>query len=161
MKDIINLCRMVGARFSLGSEGREFEQDGMRAISEAKTALSAGDKQVIRERHEKDLRGMDVSHLPDYGQSVSAASYQFVKAIQERLEGQLIRRTVDSRKPDGSKINDKLPPLVRHILPVVLPESEMHQLRGELTKHTDEYVGCYCPLLLLMPITLHQATRQL
>jgi hypothetical protein len=141
---------MVGIRGFLGREGREFELDGLRSIGKAREALSPGNKQNIRERHEKDLRGIDVAHLPDCSQNVSAASYHFVKAIQDRLDGHLIRRTIDSTKPDGTKINDQLPPMIRHPIAIVLPEHEMLALHCELRQKEDEYVTLAHHVIILI-----------
>jgi hypothetical protein len=135
---------MVGIPGFLGHDGREFESNGVWAITRAQQALSVIDKQDVRQQHEKQLRGIDVDNIPDPSQSVSAASYRFVKAIQDRLDDRLIRRTINSRKPDGSVINNKLPPLIRHPITIILPEDEMQALHGKLKRREDEFVRC-CP----------------
>jgi hypothetical protein len=131
----------VGIPHFLGTEGRDFELQGMKEISRAQNALTLQDRQNIRDRHEKALLGADVSGVPDPSQAVSAVSYKFVKDIQAHLGDHLIRRTINSLKPDGSKINDKLPPLIRHPIPIILSGDELSALHTELKRLADEYVS--------------------
>ena len=130
----------MGIGCFLGNKGEEFEREGLNEIERARKTITADDRQASRRRHEKSLRGIDVSAMPDPSQIVAAASYKFVKEIQARFGDQMIRRTIDSLTPDGTKINDKLPPCFRHPITIVLPEAELNGLHSELTRLADECV---------------------
>ena len=99
------------------------------------------EKEAMNRITEARLKQEDVSEMYDPGQEIHNASVRYVRKLQRCLEGRMIRRTIDSLKPDGTRINDKLPPCIRLVYPITLPEDEMKQLRGEIDDLHDGYVS--------------------
>jgi SNF2 family DNA or RNA helicase len=72
-------------------------------------------------------RGMSSRHA-----TVKALRYEMVKSMQEVLSPIMIRRTLESRRWDGTKINPNLPNKSVFNFPVRLTEKEHVLLNGEL-----------------------------
>jgi len=126
-QDVINLGRIVGIPALCGSEGQEFERNGARELNRAKRILTPAVKQQIRVAHEKQmlLRDQNDVEMPPEAETIKNTQVNIVKDIQAAFNGAIIRRTINSKRPDGTCLNDQLPPYVSHILPVELEDWEM------------------------------------
>jgi hypothetical protein len=127
-QDVINLGRIIGVPTLCGTEGQEFERSGARDLNRAKRALTSEDKQEIRFAHQRMLFGEENVQTPSAAEAIRKVQVEIVKNIQSQFNGSIIRRTINSKRPDGTALNDQLPPYVSHVLPVELEDWEMEVL---------------------------------
>jgi len=133
-QDVIYIGRIVGIPGFLLDDGQELEKEGTRLLTQMKRDMSQEDKNQMHRIEEARITGRDTSNMEDPSKVLAAAGYSFVKKLQSLIGDCMIRRTINSKKPDGSNINDSLPPLIRLAFPVPLPDSEMNLLKGEIDK---------------------------
>lgn len=127
-QDVINLGRIIGVPMLCGAEGQEFERSGVRDLNRAKRALTSEDKQEIRFAHQRMLFGEENVQTPSAAETIRKVQVEMVKNIQAQFDGSIIRRTINSKRPDGTALNDQLPPYISHVLPVELQNWEMKVL---------------------------------
>lgn len=129
-QDVINLGRIIGIPALCGAAGKTFEGDGARELRSVKRIVTPAVKQQIRVAHEQQmlLRDQSSVEMPPEAETVKKAQVDIVKGIQAAFNGSIIRRTINSKRPDGTALNDQLPPYVSHILPVELEDWEMSLL---------------------------------
>ncbi|KAJ8463834.1 hypothetical protein ONZ45_g17445 [Pleurotus djamor] len=103
--DLCNMARMTANPAFCGPGGLAFEKSLTRQIESSKRATSE-----------------EVSSDP-----VRATKYSVVKEIQSRLGLYVIRRTLQSTKPDGSPLNS-MPPVTHHNIFIRLSDGELRNL---------------------------------
>ncbi|KAF8668495.1 hypothetical protein AX14_006173 [Amanita brunnescens Koide BX004] len=162
-EDTINMGRIIGVPGLTMEPGKTFERDGKRHIQRITRSITADDLRDIRAAQEKRLLGHDVP-LPDSRKRLADAKVFWVQHIQRLYDGHLIRRDKNSKRPDGSKIND-LQPYDMHRIPVTLQDWEIEILSnsmgdvmrsksdGSLGDITSEVSNC--PLHLSFPLMKH------
>ncbi len=111
-----------------GTDGQDLERSGARELSRAKRTLTQEDRQEMRFAHQQMLLGEEDVKTPHAAEAIRKVQVALVKTIQVEFSGSIIRRTVNSKRPDGTSLNDQLPPYVSHILPVELQNWEMEVL---------------------------------
>ena len=129
-QDVINLGRIIGIPALCGTDGQELERSGARDLSRAKRMLTPEDRKEMRFSHQQLLLGMGNVQTPHAAETIKKVQVDMVKNIQAKFSGSIIRRTINSKRPDGTSLNDQLPPYVSHVLPVELQVWEMEILNN-------------------------------
>ncbi|KAM6491331.1 P-loop containing nucleoside triphosphate hydrolase protein [Amanita muscaria] len=129
-QDVVNLGRIIGVPNFIGERGYDWERDNSRAWTRAQRGLTKDDKLEIRKALENTLLGKD-AELPTASNQVQALKLRYIKDIQSQFRDHIIRRTKESKRPDGNNINE-LPPLTSLILPVTLTHWELDILNQAL-----------------------------
>ena len=117
--------RIIGVPALCSEKGQEFERDGTRDLNRAKRMLTFEAKQDIRIAHQQMLLNVKDVQMPPEAMAIRKVQVDIVKDIQAAFNDSIIRRTIDSKRPDGTSLNDQLPPYVSHVLPVELEDWEM------------------------------------
>jgi SNF2 family DNA or RNA helicase len=117
-------------------DGRQWELDGMRDLREAKKQLSK-DQQGKRFRHFTADRGNRTTVLAE-DKIVAQVAFKFITEVQTTLGERMIRRTISSKRPDGSPINASLPPYIEHLWSVDLTPEETAVLQGIVKRMFEE-----------------------
>jgi hypothetical protein len=139
------LARVAGFPDFCGEAGMVLEKEGNRRINRARKELSSTDMKKITEQHEQSWLGKKVEG-EDPGAQFQAEQYGFVKDLQLMIGERLIRRTGESKQPNGLSINP-LPPCIIHSVGVVLPEKEMSVLTKEMDRMNDKWVSVRIPII--------------
>ncbi|KAJ8586214.1 hypothetical protein M405DRAFT_864785 [Rhizopogon salebrosus TDB-379] len=124
-KDLCNIGRLLRIPDFIGTLGDEHEQDHFKLVRAARRVLTAEDKELAAAHTISLLSGK----TSDYEEPVSKrearrVTMTWVGEIKKYFGGRVIRRTVDSKRYDGKKINDTLPPYKMIIVPIHLFDDE-------------------------------------
>jgi hypothetical protein len=122
--------RIIGAPNLTLSAGKNVECGGKRNVLRITRTITPEERSEIRSAQQKQLLGQDVP-LPASRKKLADAKAAWVKTIQESFDGHLIRRDKNSKRPDGSRIND-LQPYDMHMIPVTLKDWEMEVLSNSM-----------------------------
>ncbi|KAF8872160.1 hypothetical protein BD779DRAFT_1679866 [Infundibulicybe gibba] len=128
-QDVINMGRMIGVPELCGINGMSLQTERLREIARAKSNLSAKDRAQVSALKERQMRGEDISQERDPSREAAAVTYKVIKDLQRIFDGHLIRRTTNSLRYDGIKINDALNPYIEHNIAIYLPADEMNKLK--------------------------------
>jgi hypothetical protein len=122
--------RIIGVPGLISLDGKTIEREGKRLIQRMTRSITADEHREIRRAQEKQLLGQDV-HLPESRKNLAEAKVVWVRNIQAKFCGHLIRRDKNSKRPDGSSIND-LQPYEMHMIPVTLQDWEISVLSNSM-----------------------------
>ncbi|TFK60078.1 hypothetical protein BDN72DRAFT_905285 [Pluteus cervinus] len=129
--DVINIGRILSIEDFLGKQGLQLEAR-LREIAKAKATLTEDARSEIRAHQEAELRGRTLD-TPNPATEIEAMGYDLIRSLQKSLGAAFLRRGPDSLKPDGTRINEHLPPCELHTLTIELPAKELTALRGNLS----------------------------
>ncbi|KAM6488893.1 P-loop containing nucleoside triphosphate hydrolase protein [Amanita muscaria] len=128
VQDVVNLGRIIGVPAFLGDSGNDWEKDNARAWNRAQRAITKEDKLEFRQKQEDLLLNKsNTTETPTVSKEVQRLKLKYIKDIQTEYRDHIIRRTKESKRPDGRGIND-LPPLTSTVIPVTLTPWEINIL---------------------------------
>ncbi|KIM35969.1 hypothetical protein M413DRAFT_32020, partial [Hebeloma cylindrosporum] len=134
-QDPLNIFRIIGIPLLCGKAGNDFEREWNSKIRRTAAKLSPDQRSASFALFKKKLVPQEGEAGPssekDPAAGLRALKYQYVRAMQEAAQGHLIRRTNESKKLDGTNINN-LPPKVRCRIIIPLSEEEKELLDGAL-----------------------------
>lgn len=139
-KDIIQMGRIVRIPQLLGAEGDLLEKDGTSSIARARRKLTPQEREEIHELKDRALRGEDISGSNDPALAVRKVTYTFTKKIKDIFGVRIIRRTIASKRWDGSPINESLPDYEQVWVPCILSPDEHKGLEAAISHLKDKYV---------------------
>ncbi|KDQ27212.1 hypothetical protein PLEOSDRAFT_1106091 [Pleurotus ostreatus PC15] len=127
IQDIINMARMCNHDEFVLSKGQQLERQFNRDIRAAKREMSQEEKDAVKSRQVRALRGDEIEE-EEAGIAVRFAQYSAAKVVQAKLAPHLIRRTLTSVDLEGKPLNTKMPPITEHVLTFKLSDREMENL---------------------------------
>lgn len=134
-QDLVSIGRILRIPECSDTAGHELDRKFTRETRNAQRAVTQEDKEESARLLTAALRSnanMKDSGLSRGHQGVKAVRYGMVKEMQKYLGRSIIRRTLQSTKWDGSKINPNLPDKSIANFCVKLTDDEMVVLNGEL-----------------------------
>jgi hypothetical protein len=99
------------------------------------------DRDTAQDLSLRAVRGEKVANEVDPYSGLKAVAAQWVRDIQTRYEGRIIRRSNASKRFDGEGLNKVLPPYQQYVATVKLRKDEMEQLDEEIMKMQERYAG--------------------
>ena len=135
LQDLLNIGRILRIPECSDGEGRAMEVEFNRRLRGTQRQITSEDKQESSSLLTNALRtGSSVEGigLSPRQMAVKAVRYEMVKSLQSILGPLMIRRTVQSKRWDDSKINPNLPDKSVSNFCVRLTEDEHVLLNGEL-----------------------------
>jgi hypothetical protein len=135
LQDLINIGRILRLEWCCGEQGRKLELDFNRRLRSAQRDITKEDKQesalatanAFKANGAVEDVGLSLRHT-----AVKAVRYEMVRFMQKRMGHIMIRRTLQSTRWDGTKINPNLPDKSVFNFLVHLTEEEHVVLNGEL-----------------------------
>lgn len=119
--------RLARIPYFCGKDGDERESEAWKKLRQVRRTITAEDKQVAGQHTMSVLAGNSTSteyEEPESKQHVRAVTSEWIAKIKAGYGRRVIRRTVESQRHDGKKINDTLPPYKMNIAPVELTADE-------------------------------------
>ncbi|KAG1727539.1 P-loop containing nucleoside triphosphate hydrolase protein [Suillus lakei] len=125
-KDLCNIGRLLRVPYFTGHNGDDLENEEWKALRAARRVISKEDKELAARHTIQRMAGSKENHQePESKARVRAITTAWIMKIKLGYNGRVIRRTVESQRFDGKKINDSLPPYKMIIVPVHLDDDEM------------------------------------
>ncbi|KAG2136436.1 hypothetical protein DEU56DRAFT_756342 [Suillus clintonianus] len=130
-KDLCNIGRLLRIPGLMGFAADDREAMHWKKLLAARRVMTQDDKEVAASHTVKRLAGSK-SQLdePISKIRVRQLTSNWIAQIRKAFAGRVIRRTVDSRRFDGTKINDSLPPYKMMIVPVSMDAAELAVLES-------------------------------
>lgn len=101
------------------------EKEQWKALRAARRVISKKDKELAARQTIQRMAGSKDSHIePESKSRTKAITTAWINRIKCGYSNRIIRRTVESLRFDGKKINDSLPPYKMIIVPVYLTDEE-------------------------------------
>ncbi|KAG0693276.1 hypothetical protein DFH29DRAFT_1007449 [Suillus ampliporus] len=138
-KDLCNLGRLLRIPYFVGEEGDEREKEAWKAVLAARRGISREEKESAAAHTIQLLAAGKTDHDEPVSESRSRVQQTTMVWIGDIRRGYLmrvIRRTVDSQRFDGKKINDSLPPYKMIIITVHLYGDEQAIIDKAMDKLT-------------------------
>jgi hypothetical protein len=132
----------------LGADGDERDKQSAKALSAEKRKVPKDDRDIAQDLSLRAVRGEKVANEDDPYSGLKAVATQWVRDIQTRYEGRIIRRSNASKRYDGEGLNKVLPPYQQYVAMVKLQEDEMEQLDEEIKKMQERYASRIHPVTL-------------
>lgn len=104
-------------------------------IRSARRGITRHDKAISAEKAVDSMVGRDDRHaqvVPGSIQKVREVHSEWTESIRACYGDRVIRRTVESKRYDGKKINDSLPPYKMVVAKLVLTQRELMAVRKVL-----------------------------
>ncbi|KAG2136443.1 hypothetical protein DEU56DRAFT_756348 [Suillus clintonianus] len=125
-KDLCNIGRLLRIPYFTGKGGDEQETIHWKKLLAARRLITKDDQELAASQTIQRLTGSKSTHdEPASKIRVRQLTASWITQIKRGFAGRVIRRTVESRRFDGKKINDSLPPYKMIIVPVHMNESEL------------------------------------
>ncbi|KAG2063203.1 hypothetical protein BDR04DRAFT_1164116, partial [Suillus decipiens] len=125
-KDLCNIGRLLRMPYFVGKSGDEHEELHWKQLRAARRGISKEDTELAASYTIQRLAGSkDEYDEPESKARVRQVTSSWIANIRSGFAGRVIRRTVDSLRFDGKKINDSLPPYKMMIVPVNLTDDEL------------------------------------
>lgn len=125
----------------LGADGDDRDKQSTKALTAEKRKVPKDDKNTAQDLSLRAVRGEKVANEDDPYSGLKAVAAQWVRDIQTRYEGRIIRRSNASKRYDGEGLNKVLPPYQQYVATVKLRKDEMDQLDEEIKKMQERYAG--------------------
>ncbi|KAG1848219.1 hypothetical protein C8R48DRAFT_677411, partial [Suillus tomentosus] len=125
-KDLCNIGRVLRIPHFTGTEGDDFENNHWKALGAARRVITKEDKELAAKHTIQRLAGSKAEYNePASKTRVRQLTTVWIKQIKRRFSNRVIRRTVESLRFDGKRINDSLPPYLMVFFPVHLTDPEL------------------------------------
>ncbi|KAG9308933.1 P-loop containing nucleoside triphosphate hydrolase protein [Chiua virens] len=136
-QDLCNLGRLLRIPQFCGKEGDEREIAFIKQIRSARRGITRQDKAISAEKAVSVMIGKnnglgEIQVVPSSIQRVRFVHGEWIDSIRACYGGRVIRRTVESKRHDGRKINDSLPPYRMVVARLALTEKELTIIRKVL-----------------------------
>ncbi|KAG1905166.1 P-loop containing nucleoside triphosphate hydrolase protein [Suillus fuscotomentosus] len=125
-KDLCNIGRVLRIPHFTGTEGDDFENNHWKALGAARRVITKEDKELAAKHTIQRLAGSKAEYNePASKTRVRQLTTVWIKQIKRGFSNRVIRRTVESLRFDGKRINDSLPPYLMVFFPVHLTDPEL------------------------------------
>ncbi|KAJ8457265.1 hypothetical protein ONZ45_g18379 [Pleurotus djamor] len=121
--DVVNIARMIGLRKFCLADGQSYEKEIDRRLQAAKRSVAMDSEPTLEEILESIQADAD-----DLDNELTVTKREIMAEFQDLLGDNIIRRTLQSKKPDGTPLNDKIPVIHSHIITIDLTERERAKL---------------------------------
>jgi hypothetical protein len=119
------LGRLARIPYFCGKEGDIRQNDQWKKIRQGRRNITPEDKDAAAQHTMSVLAGNSSQYEePESKLHLRSVTSEWIAMIRRGYAGRIIRRTVQSQRYDGKKINDTLPPYTMIIAPVTLDEEE-------------------------------------
>jgi hypothetical protein len=122
---LCNIGRLLRIPYFSGQDGDDLENEEWKALRAARRVITKEDKELAASHTMARMAGSkDSCEEPTSKVRVREITTAWINKIKAGYGGRVIRRTVESLRFDGKKINDSLPPYKMIIVPVHLNDDE-------------------------------------